>query len=440
MAPANWTGAPVRWGNMLYVNLNVGESFVYEDKTVKLEDVQNATCLVRVDGEAARLTVARRALPTVVGGVRVFLANNRAVADLTEDRRSLLYSTLTGDALLCLSNPDGPLLDPTRHTFPIDRGDGYDWPMASDSHMFSYLYEKRAHEGIDLDLHEARGCERHAIVAVEAGTIRWIDTTHTDAHQACLLLESEAQPGLYYIYQHLNEAKLLVASGEHVAMGQGLGYIWGDMVWGHLHFAISGSGPLPTSHADVYAYELNAYPALYELWHGDLAPHPRVWHSGHFLFDRYRAGTGNAKRLNAYADCVGYGWCLGDWNPTEKVESAYPNDWGTNARLRKTLFEGLPAEATNPDDHYCFEVNVAPGTYEVRALVGDGAHATCQHLSFNGIGAGEWCCEANAFSWTPAVRVPCEDGTLIVRIDLDGDIPAGLAELVFARRDPPREA
>ena len=68
--------------------------------------------------------------------------------------------------------------------------------------------------------------------------------------------------------------------------------------------------------------------------------------------------TGNRKRVSNYDDLVGYGWLLGAWNPAGKVEGHLQPDWGGNACLRKTLFGGLAAEATHPEDHYDFQVAV----------------------------------------------------------------------------------
>lgn len=436
-------GEPRCWGNAVYVDLAVGESYHYSGKTLRVLGVHGQYCTVEIDGETACLSVARLDLPQVVNGVRVFVSDNRVVADLTPGHptRPNLHGALGKDALLCLSDPARPLLDPERYAFPVDRSDGYDWIMGENSHMFAYLHEWRSHEGVDLDLHEARSGEKHALVAIEDGVVRWIDTEHTQPHQACLLLESASDPGIFYTYQHLNAEKLFVQPGQSVRCGQRLAYIWGDDVWGHLHFGITGYGPCPKDYTEVYANEINIFPALYELWHGDLQPRQKTWTSAIFLFDHHRAITRNRKALNGYQDFLGYGWLLGDWCPSDQIEAVThfnraPElyDCSTNARLRKTMFADSPGETTNPDDFYVFEVAVPPGEYVVRALVGDVEYPSWQHITFEGTDVGEYALEANRFAWTPTARLPVTDGKLTVRIDIRTDnTVAGLAELFFVK-------
>ncbi|TVR53347.1 MAG: hypothetical protein EA425_03605, partial [Puniceicoccaceae bacterium] len=355
-------GAPRMWGNALFINLEVGETFSFLGHEIRLVGLSGPTCHLEVDGEPAALRVARLDLPQVVGGVRVFAADNRIVAGLTPTResRTHLHGALTKDAFLCLSDPGRPLLDPERFTFPIDRSDGYNWHGSENSHMFAYLHSWRSHEGIDLDLHEARGGERDAVVAMEEARVVWIDTRHTKAREACILLESAADAGVYYAYQHLNAAKLKVEPGQTVRRGQRLGAIWGDNVWGHLHLNVAGYGTCPKDYTEVYGYALNFFPQLYELWHGTLAPRPPpLPSSGRVLFDRHRATTRNRKALHGYRDFLGCGWLLGDWCPADRVEGVNHfekeldvYDSATNARLRKTLFAGSAGETTNPEDAY----------------------------------------------------------------------------------------
>jgi hypothetical protein len=174
--PANSTDRDVYiWGDAVYVNLAAGESYDFAGATVALVAVENNFCTVAVNGKPRQLVVARRALPTEIEGVRVFVADNRHVADLTETQANRnVHAALTKDALLCLSDPSRPLLDPDRYIFPISREDGFEWTMHENSHMFAYLRPVRSHEGIDLDLSDARGGEMHALVAPEDG-VRYED-------------------------------------------------------------------------------------------------------------------------------------------------------------------------------------------------------------------------------------------------------------------------
>jgi len=118
--------------------------------------------------------------------------------------------------------PSKPLLDPNLFTFPISRDDSFEWTMGENSHMFAYLRPARSHEGIDINMHRARGKEIDALVAIEDGTIRWIG--QGSPQEAALLLESATFPGIYYVYQHLNRGKVFVKADQHVRKGQRLAF------------------------------------------------------------------------------------------------------------------------------------------------------------------------------------------------------------------------
>lgn len=427
-------GEPRRWGNATYVSLAVGEGCSFLGKRVGLVAVQGRYCTVQVDGVAMELVVARRALPQVIAGIRVFVADNRPVASCTVESRYGfldLHGAATKDALLCLSDPSEPLLDPERFTFPIDRTDGYEWSMEEDSHMLAFLGPDRSHEGIDLDMHDARGGEQHTVVAVEDAVVRWIEREQTGRDEACALLESLAEPGTYYVYQHLNRQKVFASPGQRVSRGQKLAYIWGDNAWGHLHFSVVGYGRVPL-YGNRYRFLLNSFPQMYELCHGDLAPRPRLWSAGEFLFNRHRATNGNRKYLSEYDELVGYGWLLGAWNVAGKVDARARDD-GLNARLSRVLWPGTPAECRGPAPHYDFEVAVPDGQFRVKALLGDQSSASWQKCWFEETEAGTFDLAAGQFAWTDERVVQVIDGRLTVRLELREDVPAGLSELHFVR-------
>jgi hypothetical protein len=423
------------WGNAVYVNLNIGDTIPCLGKTVTLLDVTADVATVSVDGKTRKLTMARLTLPTVINGVRVFVADTRPAASLTTDEKyPLVHAALMGDALLCLSDPARPLLDPERFTFPISRDDGFRWSMAENSHMFAYLRPQRSHEGIDIDLTAARGKEIHALVAIEDGTVRWVE--HGQPPEACLLLESASQPGLYYIYQHLNRDKLSVRPGQTVKRGERLAYIWGDWRWGHLHFSVVGGGGQP-GYADRYRYLLNCFPQLAELWHGSLSIETPIYASGTFRFANQYWEDGNTQRLNAWSDVLGYGWLLGDWCAAGKVEHSLPDEGGKpfqSARLSNLMHAQTNQPARNPQDWFDFEVAVKNGTYGVRAEVGDHYAATWQLIEFEGTDAGTFELPGGELAWTEEKHVAVRDGRLTTRIRLrDGRTPAGLRNLVFER-------
>lgn len=443
MAAGHDPGAnPRAFGNAVYVDLAIGESFRYMDRTVRLAAIDGDSCTVEVGGERRRLRVARRALPEVIGGVRVFAADNRNVKRATTDAKSPeVHGALTLDALLCLSDSAKPLLDPQRFTFPISRTDGFEWTMEEDSHMFAWLNPERSHEGIDIDLHDARGKKRHALVAIEAGVVRWVDASSAGGKEACILLESAAEPGTWYIYQHMNRDMVMVRAGQRVERGQPLGYIWGDWQWGHLHFAVVGYGKQP-EYKNRYRCVLNVFPQLYELWRGDLQPRNRVWTAGDFTFDKTYWACRNFKRLSRYDDLVGYGWRLDDACVAGVVEQVPGREQQEpqNARLRKTLYAGTPIAAVHPVNHYDFEVAVEPGEYAVSVRVGDRLARSWQRVRLEGSEAGAYALGANQFAWTPEKTVAVHDGRLTIRIELkDAHSWAGLSQLRFARRLNSRE-
>jgi len=426
-------GHPRRWGNVLYVDLAVGETFEFLGKAVHLVSCHHDHSTVEVAGERRTLRVAKLDLPQVINGVRIFLADNRGAANAsTNPAYPHVRGALTRDAVLALSDPAQPLLDPGRFTFPISRADGFEWTMGENSHTFAYLRPVRSHEGLDINLHRARGREVDALVAIEDGTIRWIGPGAPQ--EAALLLESASCPGIYYVYQHLNRDKILVQPGQRVTKGRKLAFIWGDGRWGHLHFAVVGYGPVPP-YETRYQYLLNAFPPMYELWHGDLAYHTPVRTSGDFTFAGQYYRNGNHQHLAAYTDVLGYGWQLGDWCPQGKVETSCTDEGGRpdqSARLRRILHADTPAPAVNPNDYVDFEVAVVPGTYRIRVRVGDAYGPSRQEVACGGTSLGTYDLPAGRLRWTPEATVQVPGGRLRVRFrGGDGNTPAAVRELYF---------
>ncbi|MHB8897555.1 MAG: M23 family metallopeptidase [Thermoguttaceae bacterium] len=433
--PPALSSQALAWGNAVYVNLQVGQSFQYQNTAIKLDSLTNNTATVSLNGQTRTLVVARQSLPEVVAGVRIFLADTRPVAELTTDEKfPLVHGALTGDALLCLSDAGRPLLDPERFTFPISRDDGFRWSMAENSHMFAYLRPARSHEGIDIDLTDARGNEIHALVAIEDGTVRWIHDGSPP--ETCLLLESASQPGLYYIYQHLNREKVLVQPGQKVHRGDKLAFIWGDGRWGHLHFSVVGGGGEPR-YAERYRYLLNGFPQLVELWCGTPPIPTPSRTSASFRFADQYWNNGNTQYLGAWSDVLGYGWQLGDWCTAGKVETSLVDE-GTGpfqgARLSKTMHRQTRHPARSPQDWIDFEVRVDNGSYRVRAEVGDHYAATWQRVQVEATDAGTFELPPGLLRWTGDQPVEVRDDRLTVRIHLrDDQTPAGLRNLVFEK-------
>jgi hypothetical protein len=328
------------------------------------------------------------------------------------------------------------LLDPAQFVFPISRNEGHRWTMDENSGMFAYLRPTRSHEGIDLNLHEARGRELHAIVAIEDATVRWIE--HGEPNEACLLLESARRPGLFYIYQHVFRERVYVQPGQRVARGQRLAHIWGDWRWGHLHFAVLGCGE-PPPFKDRYRHVLNCFPQLYELWQGSLDVLPPPVTSGEFRFAAEYWRNGNRRRLHAFSDTIGYGWLLGAWCTANKVEASFPNDGtrpGESARVRKVMHSQTRFPAVNPNDWCDFEVAAPNGVYRVKAEVGDAYTATWQRVAFEGVEAGVFELPSGELRWTPELKVRVRDGRLTVRLMFQDQGIAAIRELLFGLDQP----
>jgi CubicO group peptidase (beta-lactamase class C family) len=297
-----------------------------------------------------------------------------------------------------------------------------------------YLRPARSHEGIDIDLTDARGKGIHALVAIEDATVRWI--AQGNSPEACLLLESASYPGLYYIYQHLNRDKLFVQPGQKVRRGEKLAYIWGDGRWGHLHFSVVGSGGQP-DYGQRYRSLLNCFPHLVELWHGSLTLEIPVRTSGNSRFANQYWEDGNRQHLSAWSDVLGFGWQLGDWCAAGKVGTSLTDEGGKpfqGARLSKIIHQQTGHPARNPQDWFDFEVAVENGTCRVRAEVGDQYAATWQWVEFEGVDAGTFELPPGQLRRTDERPVTVNDGRLTARIQLrDNRTPAGLRNLTFER-------
>ena len=134
-----------QFGNTSYVNFNFGETYSFQGHVIRLESCVANACNVAVDGDSRELVVAQRALPTVISGVRVFLADNRAVANVTSNTDfPLTHALTTGDALLGISDPALPLVDTAWFTFPIDLSHGFKWSMEEASYIFAFRNPTRA--------------------------------------------------------------------------------------------------------------------------------------------------------------------------------------------------------------------------------------------------------------------------------------------------------
>jgi len=447
-----------RFGNAVFVDMAVGDNHTYLGHTVTLAGVDLARVIVDVDGAQAMVGVARYHLPVEVNGVRVVGSCLRKWREITTPAKKDCFP-VRRDAVLCLSDPARPLLDHERFTFPVSRRDGWQWFCEEESHMHQWLGAgwlqagescvNRFHEGVDLAMHDARDKAIHPLVAIEAADVRAVWNPTGTPPETCVLLESRAQPGVFYAYQHLNLPTVRVSPGDTVRTGQQLGCIWGDVAWGHLHFALSAQDEVPQGKPGAYRNLLNAFPFLYELYHGNLSWRRPPRTRGDFVFGNHRyecvsddgrVGFNNQHSFY-YNDVCGYGWLLDDWMEAgwmhyNRVEGgAYCNVYGL-----RTMWEdgddvrGGAFRATAPDAGYRFAVNLEPGRYRVHAIVGDRTELSDQHVTFNNMDAGTYRLGKGDSARTPEVHVDAPDGMLTVGLELlDDDTRVAIHRLVFAR-------
>ncbi len=428
------------WGNASYFNINVGENIQFGGFEIKLLKLENHFNQFQIGKDTVWLKVSRRSLPEQIGNLRIFVADNRNVKALSSNKQ--IHGLLKKDALICLSLGHLPLLDPTNFLFPVSFNDGFAWSMAEDRYMFSVMNKTEGktpgcdtNTGVDFDLQDARGIDKHWIIAIENGTVVWIEDKNIDksGKEAMVLLESESQPGIYYLYKHLHNRNIEVKEGQKLMRGEPIGTIWGDETWGHLTFSVIKSDSIPTSES-CERNVINCFPQIFELYFKQTGAFSKNFSKGRIFFGKISSQNGNQKNTSAFENYSGKGWILGRWNTADKVDYAHKGLEG-NVRLSKRLFEGTAAECLNPNNFYEFEMNVQNGVYRIRAKMGDFSLSTWQKIAFEDIEAGIMSNEKGFFNWTSEKVVKVKDGKLTIRIYVDptNEKPAGISEIVFQR-------
>ncbi len=423
------------WGNTTYANLHIGDTLAFEGSVVELISVRNHWNQLRIDEDTLWLKVSYRSPAFQKGNLKLFIASNRNVKALAEN--GLQHGLLTGDALVALCKATEPLLDPYRFSFPVSFSGGYIWKNNEDSYMFSYKGAvsgagSRVFAGIALDMPGARGSARFPVLAMESGRVAWVETLLPGSYQpkASLCIESNSSPGIYYVYSNLFDKYVFVNRNQKIETGDPLGYIWGEGNWENLHLAVVRSDG-PPDPATAHDNLVNFFPQLLELYYGGQPVAKLYFTKGQLYFGRAAGAQGNEKNLSAFEDHLGTGWNLGKWNTADKVEGVFSRQ-GSNARLSKTLFEGEPAQCSNPDGWYDFDISVRTGIYRIRARVGDCLAPSWQQVEFEGVASGTYILKAGESVWTPERIVRVDDGKLTIRIRTGkAHEIAGIAELVF---------
>ena len=433
-ANARVTSPPdFKWGQSYYYDMEIGEKVIFNDVEVTLLKTENHFNLLKIGKDTLELKVARRTLPASIGELRVFVADNKNVKRLSPD--TLMHGLFGKDALICLSESKKPMLDVDKYIFPVSFNDGFLWSAGEDSYMFSWQeYDKNiVYQGIGIDLHDAKGLEKHWLRAVENSTVAWISgqLPGNDDNSLCVLLESESQPGIFYVYNKLYRKNISVKKGRKLVRGDIIGTAWGDLLWGNMQFGILKSDTIPQP-CDAFSNLINGFPQLYELYFRDNFHHIRSYSKGKIEFGKPAHKCGNSKNTQAFEDYEGKGWQTGKWNIADKVESV-ANGTDGNVRLRKILFRGTSAECENQFNHYDYEINVPNGVYRVRARAGDIYLSTKQKIEFEGSRPFSLSLSAGEYDWTTERIVDVKDGRLTVRIYIDNKEVAGLSEIVFQK-------
>ncbi|HNX79813.1 MAG TPA: hypothetical protein PKJ24_08015 [Prolixibacteraceae bacterium] len=430
-----------RWGNVTYLQLAVGQNIDFEGNEIELLEIKNHYNHIRINRDTFWVKFCYRCPAMETGKLKFFVAGSRNVKALTTD--SGLHQLLKKDILLAVAPGGQPMLDPLRYLFPITFAGGYIWRNDEDSYPFSFqgggsprVVEDLQYPGIGLDVPNGRGSVRFSVIAMETGTVEWIDTKNENSSQprASLCISSSSNPGIYYIYRGLYSREIFVKAGQTVEKGEELAFLWGDGLWEHLQLGIVYSDKTPVP-AQWSVNMINFFPQLMELYYGKQPSGGQMFTKGQISFGAPTGSKGNVKNVSAYEFYQGTGWKLGMWNAADKVEWVANKTTG-NARLSKTLFEGTPARCTNPENHYDFEIDVRSGIYRVRASIGDCYVQTWQKVEFENVTGGTYQINPGLFTWTPERIVRVKDGKLTVRIYLgESNQKAGIASIVFQQID-----
>jgi len=429
------------WGAVTYVNLSIWEKYNFHGEEIELLALRNSYNRLRVNHDTIWLKVCYRAPASVIGNLRIFIADNRNVKAIASDKA--IHGLLKKDILLAVSPLWNPMIDLWQFIFPVSFKNGYIWRNDEDSYLFSYQGNEiskteggNQFAGVALELKNARESDKYGILAMESGKIMWIETKSggTGQPKAALCLASDSFPGVYYIYQNLNKKYIFVKQNQKVGRGDELANMGGDGTWEYLQLGIVCSDSVP-DYSRCSANLINFFPQLLELYYGRQPVGKQRFSKGQISFSISTGMKGNAKNVSAFEDYQGTGWKLDAWNTADKVEWV-SNKLTGNARLSKTLFEGQPAQCTNPDDWYDYEIEVENGKYRVSSSVGDCFLPTWQKVEYEGVMAGTYQLNTGEFAWTPEKVVTVNDGKLTIRLYLaDQTRKAGISKILFQQTD-----
>ncbi|HPF50854.1 MAG TPA: hypothetical protein PK335_04725 [Draconibacterium sp.] len=421
-----------KWSNSYYYNLTIGDSIEFNQTTISLLGIDHQYSQLKVDNEKINVRVSRRSIPVSVNGIQLFVADNRNVADLTPG--DVAHGLLTGDALICITGISDNWLSSGDFIFPVSFNHGFLWNADNDTYLFSLMKDTAqnslwSYPGIGIDMHDARGLEKHWLLAIEESKVEWIE--ENDKNSVCVCLSSKSSPGIYYIYDKLFSKTLDVRRGQELEKGDLIGTAWGDQQWGYALLSVIYSDSLP-EFTSRFSNCVNFYPQFFGLYYRETFNLSNYFTKGRIEFGRTYSTTHLTANASAREEYLGKGWEPCTWNTAEKLDWFSIGKEG-NVRIRKTLFAGTAAQVTNPNDFCEYEINVRNGIYRISAKVGDVKQKSWQKIEFEGINAGTFELEPGIQKWTSERVVKVEDTKLTIRIYFDNasNTIAGLSELVF---------
>lgn len=423
-------------GNVSFFSMDLGETFQFHNTEMEFLRLDHHFARLRIAEDTFWIKVARRSPAFNYGPIQVFVADNKHVKTISGN--SPVHGLLKKEVLVAVSKGDQPLMDPVQFGFPVSFTQGFMWRTLEDTYMFSYQPgtragkdKERSYGGVGIDLRESRAMEKHMILAMESGRVMWTESAlqGTGDPQVAVCIQSESSPQIFYIYEHLHNKSLMVKKGQRILKGEGIGYGWGEGAWNYLRVGAVYSDTIPGFN-HRHCNSVNIFPLLLDLYFGRQPVFSHAFTKGQIYLGRSEHLNGNSKNVSAFEEYHGTGWILGRWNTADKVEWVSSRRSG-NARLRKVLFRGEPAQCVNPNDWYDFEINVRNGTYRIRALVGDHQLPSWQKIEFEGVAVGTFKRDAGVLDWTNERIVKVHDGKLTVRIYVDDEHVAGISEIVF---------
>lgn len=426
--------ADLVFGNVHYYNVSLGDAIQFSDSQIEVLEMVNHHIRLRVDADTLWMKVARRSPALRTGSIQLFVADAAGLKRIAPDED--VHGLLSGDVLLGIAKHSVPLIDRLEFVFPVGFTGGFIWRNNEDKGVFSYPSVTddpawlSSYGGWAIDIFSRRGAELHPLVAVENSRVIWIESrsVNNGLLRYTICLQSESQPDIYFIYDHLESAPS-VRRNQRVVKGEQLAHAKGAVEWSTLRFSVV-MRPSPPEYRNRFAGQLNIFPQLLELYYGQQPGFVTHFTKGQIFFGRGNRSYGHANNISAYENHLGMGWVIGSWNITDRVEWVNQRR-GSNARLRRHLFAGEAGESANPVDYFDYQISVRNGVYRVRALVGDYQEASWQRIEFEGVSGGTFSREAGDMVWTSERVVRVTDGTLTVRIYVDDIKPAGISEIVF---------